>query len=172
MGTDLSKYILEPGVLDIGKLQADGFYPKEDRLKKGPIAVLECAQEIPCNPCETACGKNFIEIGEDIIKMPVLDELCSGCGLCLPKCPGLSIFILDGSLPDNEAAVTIPYELLPPPMENEIVDALDRRGTKVCDGTITKVKKLYKDDPSYSVTIKIPMKYIHDVRHFNHKAEK
>ena len=115
MPSDLRDYIVEPGVLDISRMQRDGLYPTDERLRQGPIAVLECSQEIPCNPCETACKKGFIEIGEEITSIPALSEECSGCGLCLPRCPGLSIFILDGSLPGERAAITIPYEFLPLP---------------------------------------------------------
>ena len=29
--------------------------PSEERMKKGRVAVIECVQEIPCNPCEGTC---------------------------------------------------------------------------------------------------------------------
>ena len=29
--------------------------PSEERRKKGPYAIFECFQQIPCNPCYTAC---------------------------------------------------------------------------------------------------------------------
>ena len=35
-------------------------YPSKERLAKGPIVVIECPEEIPCNPCETICPKNVI----------------------------------------------------------------------------------------------------------------
>ena len=84
MDETLFKYVLEPGVLDVRRMQADGIYPSDERLARGPIAVFECAQEIPCNPCESACKQGYIEIGEDITRLPVLDERCTGCGLCFP----------------------------------------------------------------------------------------
>lgn len=169
MSTDLSNYILEPGVLDIPRMQKDGLYPSDDRIRKGPIAVLECSQEIPCNPCETACKKGFIEIGEDITHLPRLDEECSGCGLCLPQCPGLSIFVLDGSLPGEMAAVIIPYEFLPLPEVDEVVDALDRYGNRVCDARIVSIKRQYPRDVCFSVKLEVPFVQIHNVRHFRKK---
>ena len=26
-------------------------WPSEERLAKGPVAICECVQQIPCNPC-------------------------------------------------------------------------------------------------------------------------
>lgn len=164
------EYLLEPGVLDISRMRADGLYPTDERIKKGPVAVLECSEEIPCNPCETACIKGFIHIGRDITRMPVLDTECSGCGRCLPKCPGLSIFIIDGSLPDGMGAIIIPYEIFPLPQQGEIVDVIDRRGGFLCEGEIIRLKKHYKDDACWSVTMRVPFQYIHDARHFRRKG--
>ena len=25
--------------------------PSEERLKKGPVVIIECVENIPCNPC-------------------------------------------------------------------------------------------------------------------------
>ena len=116
MPDDRLKYMAEPGVPDLQKLQAEGLYPTDDRIAAGPVAVFECMQEIPCNPCEEACPRGCIRIGEDITGIPRLDPSCTGCGLCLPSCPGLCIFILDGSYSGTEATVTMPYELLPLPL--------------------------------------------------------
>jgi len=169
MPADLQRYLLQPGVLDIPRMQEDGLYPSDERIRKGPIAVLECSQEIPCNPCETACKKGFIEIGSDITALPRLDPECSGCGLCLPRCPGLSIFIVDGSLPGDLASVTIPYEFLPLPEVDEVVDALDRWGERVCDARIISIKRQYPRDLCYSIKMEIPFSQVHTVRHFRKK---
>jgi len=29
--------------------------PSEERMKRGPVAYIECADIFPCNPCESAC---------------------------------------------------------------------------------------------------------------------
>ncbi|MCK5801407.1 MAG: (2Fe-2S)-binding protein, partial [Lentisphaeria bacterium] len=159
------KYMVEPGVPDLGKLRAEGLYPSEERMAAGPVAVLECMQQIPCNPCEQACPHGFIRIGDDITEMPRLDPACTGCGLCVPSCPGLCIFILNGSYSETEATVTMPYELLPLPREGEAVDALDRQGGRVCAGRVVKLRALGAAELCRSLTVAIPKKFVHDVRH-------
>ena len=171
MDETLFKYVLEPGVLDVRRMQEDGIYPSEERLSRGPIAVFECAQQIPCNPCETACGQGYVEIGEDITRLPVVDERCTGCGLCLASCPGLSIFILDAAYSESEAAVTLPYELLPLPVKGERVRALDRRGQEVCAGTVVSVRGSAQDPAFRQLKVAIPTAHLHQVRHIERFAD-
>ncbi len=82
------------------------------------MAVIECTEHIPCNPCEASCRVEAISVGGDITNLPHLDEdKCIGCQSCVPICPGQAIFIVDESLPDERAAVTLPHEFLAPPGE-------------------------------------------------------
>ncbi len=37
-----------------------GRLPSDERLKVGPIAVIECVENIPCNPCVGACPKGCL----------------------------------------------------------------------------------------------------------------
>ena len=159
------KYVGADGTPDLAKLRADGFYPSDERIARGPVAVFECMQEIPCNPCEQACRQGYIHVGEDITGYPVVDEKCTGCGLCLPACPGLCVFILDGSYSPTEATVTMPYELQPLPEEGEIVDACDRTGQTLCEGRILKVRRMDKAEQCWSLTVAVPGEHIHAVRH-------
>ena len=104
--------ITKVGFLNSAELKEAGRYPSEERLKKGPVAVIECCQNIPCNPCETACKFGAITVGDLITNLPVLDESkCVGCGVCLTKCPGLAIFVVDKS--KDMATVSFPFEYLP-----------------------------------------------------------
>ncbi len=70
------KYVKAPGVLNVSRLRTDGFYPGDERLSQGPVAVFECMQEIACNPCEEACRKGHIRIGEEITRLPQTSEGC------------------------------------------------------------------------------------------------
>ena len=51
--------------------------------KKGIHPVIECTQNIPCNPCQDACPKKCISIGSNITSLPIVleDSQCIGCGI-------------------------------------------------------------------------------------------
>ena len=40
--------------------------PPQNRLETGPVAMAECFQKIPCNPCAKACPKKAIHVEPDI----------------------------------------------------------------------------------------------------------
>jgi Fe-S-cluster-containing hydrogenase component 2 len=115
--------------------------PDQERLQKGPVALFECFQNIPCNPCGDACVRGAIQPFADINERPVVDwSLCNGCGLCLTRCPGLAIFVVDYTYSDKQALVKIPFEFLPLPEEGERVAALDRSGHTVGEAQVIRVQ--------------------------------
>ena len=88
--------------------------PSEERMKLGPVACIECLQQIPCNPCEEACPRGAITVGKEITGLPTLDEeKCNGCGICMTRCPGLAIFGLNAVYSEKTALVSFPYEYVP-----------------------------------------------------------
>jgi Fe-S-cluster-containing hydrogenase component 2 len=143
--------------------------PKPERLKKGPVAVIECAQEIPCNPCSGFCPRGAITVGENINDCPTVDEtLCNGCALCLGHCPGLALFLLDNS--HEQPRLTLAYELLPP-RENTPVSLLDRLGQVVGTGKVLKCRKLKQHDRCTLVTLELETaKQLSTVRGFQELA--
>lgn len=139
----------------------------EERISKGPLAIIECFEEIPCDPCRNSCFKNAISFDKSITSIPKLDiEKCSGCGICVAKCPGMAIFIADGSYSDDEGLVSLPYEFLPLPNKGQSVKATDRYGRVLCNGEIYKVKTSSNFDCTAVVTIKIPKEFIMEARDF------
>ena len=144
--------------------------PSEARRRKGTVAVIECIEDIPCNPCETSCRAEAIVVGADITNLPHLDEdKCIGCRTCVPICPGQAIFLVDESLPDAKAAVTLPYEFLPLPEKGEGVTALDRAGTPLGDAVVTEVRKKETMDQTAVITIEVPREWSMQARAFTLK---
>lgn len=153
------------GVPSAAELAACPGMPSEERLRKGRVAVIECVQEIPCNPCEAACKFGAIKIGGQITDLPVLDgEKCTGCGLCVPGCPGLAIVIVDKSRDDGMAVVEFSYEYLPLPEKGQMVSAADRFGEKVCRGEVLSIKKSKNFGGTAVVGLLIPAEYADEVR--------
>jgi len=115
------KQFEETGVLALKDLDL----PSDYQLKKG-VAIIECIQEIPCNPCVDICPVNAISM-KDINALPKVDfDKCTGCRRCVGICPGLAIFVV--KIKDNKALITLPYEFLPIPKFGDIATALDREG--------------------------------------------
>ncbi|HEC63126.1 MAG TPA: 4Fe-4S dicluster domain-containing protein [Candidatus Acetothermia bacterium] len=138
------------GALSLAEL--GGQLPPLDRLREGPCAVIECVEEIPCNPCEQACPVGAISVGPDITSTPRLDfQRCTGCGACLGVCPGLAIFLLD--LAGDTAKITVPHELLPVPQPGDEVELLSRKGE--CLGT-GKTLRTRKTGTTWIVTVELP----------------
>jgi Fe-S-cluster-containing hydrogenase component 2 len=139
--------------------------PTPERMAKGPVAVIECLQDIPCNPCEAACPVRAIAVGLPITNLPALDAAkCIGCGVCIAKCPGLAIFVVDASRPGGEGAVQLPHETWPLPAPGDQVAALDRQGRRVCAGTVERVMSGKNQDHTAVVTVLVPKEHINAVR--------
>lgn len=144
------------GYLDYEEVVALPGYPGDEVLSKKKCAVIECKQNIPCNPCAAACPHNAITIGDAITNLPVIDPgKCIGCGMCVAKCPGLAIFIVDQTQAEEDT-VMLPYEHVPVPKAKEKVYCLDRAGQFVCNGTAVKVLQSKAFDRTPVVEVAVP----------------
>ena len=142
------------GVLSLNDLRL----PTEKQLEKG-VAITECVQDIPCNPCVDACPVDAIYM-KDINTPPVVDyDTCIACGKCVGVCPGLAIFVI--KYKDDKALVTIPYEFLPVPKKNQKVKVLDRKGLVVGSGMIQRVLHQGK---TMVITVEVEKKLAMNVR--------
>ncbi len=140
-----------------------------ERKKRNPYVVIECPERIPCNPCVDACPNGAIMIKGSIIELPQVDyERCTGCLLCIPKCPGLAIFVID-ERPQDYSIVYIPYEFLPIPKKGDKGVGLDREGRERCGVEIVKVLASPKFDRCVIVGISVPKGLEQEIRFFRLK---
>lgn len=146
--------------------------PPEERILTKPVAIIECFQEIPCNPCVDSCPQNAITIEQGINQIPQIDyELCTGCTLCVPKCPGLAIFVVGVDKEDKtKGNVTIPYEFNDLPQVGEQVEALNRDGKPVTSAVVKKVIISKITDKTAVITLSLPSEFIHEVRFFKRQS--
>lgn len=139
--------------------------PNEERFKEGPVAIIECFEEIPCNPCYTFCSKGAIKEFASIHNLPQIDyDLCNGCGVCISHCPGLAIFVVDRSYSREEARVLIPWEMLPRPSPGQRVIALNRRGEELGAVVVERALISKKRDKTMVISLIVPQGMAMDVR--------
>ncbi len=138
--------------------------PSSERRKDRPYVVIECPEKIPCDPCVDACPNKAITIEGSMIELPRVDyEKCTGCLLCIPRCPGLAIFVIDET-PEEHSIIYIPYELLPRPKKGDRVQGLDREGKGIADIEITKVIDPKKFDHCAIIGFTVPKNLIDTIR--------
>ncbi|MDR0671694.1 MAG: pyridine nucleotide-disulfide oxidoreductase, partial [Oscillospiraceae bacterium] len=153
-GYDISDSLLRRGYLSEEEVAR---YPGVTSAA-GVHPVIECTQNIPCNPCQDACPKGCIKVGADIVSLPAVDEkaVCIGCGLCVASCSGQAVFLVNEDVGDGFAAVTVPYEFQPVPQKGERGVALDRSGAVVCGAEIVDVRTSPAFDHTYLLTFRVP----------------
>ncbi len=135
-------------------------FPKLEALVK-PKAIIECYQDIPCNPCETSCPFDAIVIGPDINQQPKLVvERCTGCGICVTSCPGLAIVV--AKTEETHNTFKIPYEFIPHPVRGELWDAVNRSGEVIGEAFIEATTINAKTDKTVLVTVKVAKELLYD----------
>lgn len=145
-----------------------GVTPLAGRLEQGPVAVIECFQEIPCNPCADACPRGAITMPSNISARPTFDDSkCNGCAICVTRCPGLAIFIVDYSYSASEAMLKIPYEFSPLPESGEEVEALDRAGKPAGSARVLRVQQ--QANKTTVLWLTVPKNIALDVRNIRRK---
>ena len=164
-GYPISKTLLARGFVTEEELAN---FPSYSYEKAGVHPVIECTQNIPCNPCQDACPMHCIRVGANITMLPAIDaeKSCIGCGMCVASCSGQAIFLVDETYEEGYAAIGFPYEFLPVPAVGDKGTALDRQGKPVCEAEIVNVKTIPAMDKTAVVTMKVPVQYVHAARFY------
>ena len=163
-GIDISMNLLKKGYIADDEIER---YPGVTH-KSGVHPVMECTQNIPCNPCQDACPKHCIKIGKKITSLPAVDESidCIGCGMCVASCSGQAIFLINEDYEPGFATVTIPYEFLPLPKKGDKGYGLSRSGEKICEAEVVEVKSVPAFDHTNLLTMKVPKDMVMKARFF------
>ncbi len=145
------------GYPDLEEITGNSNFPSEQRRAKGKYVIIECYQEIPCNPCETICNKNAIKVGSPITNLPVyISDQCNGCGVCIAVCPGQAIFVVEENYEKKRDLVGFPYEYLPLPEKGQTVPAVNRAGEVVCEGIVERIITAKSMDKTNVVYLSVP----------------
>lgn len=139
--------------------------PPAERLAKGPVAIIECFQEIPCDPCYHSCKRGAISELTDINEIPYCNfDKCNGCGLCINNCPGLAIFVVDQTYDEEYGLVKMPYEFLPRPQAGDEVAGLNREGQEICHAKVVEVRDGKVQDKTAVIGVAVPKNLLMEVR--------
>lgn len=163
-GLPISKALLGKGYMDDEEMET---YPGVIR-KAAVHPVIECSQNIPCDPCQDACAFGCIKVGEHITDLPTVVEgsVCKNCGACVAACPGQAIFLVTEDAGDGYGSVSLPYEFLPVPEVGTKGTALGRNGQPLCAAEVIDVKNIKAFDKTPVLTMKVPKEFAVNARFF------
>lgn len=132
-------------------LKASDFKGKEQRV------IIDCPQDIPCNPCEKACPTKAIIVGDKINQQPNYEPAkCIGCGKCLSACPGRAILMVQYHHSDTTSKVTMPFEFLPEPEVGKELELLNKDGEFVCKGKVIETRYFDDKDRCSLIEVELP----------------
>lgn len=102
--------------------------------------VFFCSEEIPCNPCATACPEGSISLRPlrgTIMDLPYFSGTrCSGCMSCVAVCPGLAVSLVR-RISDSEAEVVLPWEFPADFPDDSLMDLVGQEGEDIERAPVT-----------------------------------
>ena len=168
-GYPLSQTLLKKGYLKTEELRE--FPNFADSVGIHP--VIECTQNIPCNPCFKLCPKKCILSGDSLTAIPKrsYENTCIGCGACVAGCPGQAIFLVNKNSSEETAEITLPYEFLPIPEVGEFGTGLSRSGERLARARVVRVRTSPAYDRTTLLTIAVPIEFADEVRAYERSDE-
>ena len=137
-----------------GKLHERRIPEKEE----GVFPIINCVQEIPCNPCTTVCPKDCIKLdGDSILNVPVyVNDACIGCEQCVAICPGLAITLVDYRKSPDYAVVTVPFEFEEGTINvGDTVITVDMEGNEVENAEVLSIKNVKANNRTPLIKLKL-----------------
>lgn len=167
-GCALAQNLLARGYVADSEVARFPGIPSPERRSLGMVPVIECTQNIPCDPCQDACPRGCILVGSVITSLPVLDNsaTCTGCGMCVAVCPGQAIFLVDETYEPGYASLALPYEFLPLPVKGTKGQAMERSGSVLGEAEVIGIRSAKAMDETAVLTIKIPAGWSMKARFF------
>lgn len=167
-GIALSEQLLIKGYIAEEEVDRYPGIPSAEMRTRGLTPVIECTQNIPCDPCRDACSKGCIHVGDRITDLPSLksDVRCTGCGMCVASCPGQAIFLVDDTYSKEESLIGLPYEFLPLPEPGDQGQVTNRAGTALGTGKVVRVQKAKALDGTAVLWVTVPKELSMKARFF------
>lgn len=137
-----------------------------DSYERSPIVpskewrpVFFCSEEIPCNPCATACPAGAIHLRPlrgNIMDLPYFDgSRCTGCGSCVAICPGLAITLVR-RVTDDQAEVVLPWEFSADFEPDRVFELVDQSGKYLVSATV-HAKRRVASRSTWLLTFRVPV---------------
>ena len=127
------------------------------------MPVINCFQEVPCNPCTSVCPVHAIHTEDDkITGLPYRDTTkeCTGCMNCVAICPGLAITLVDFRKDKDFPTVTLPCELERETVEvGSKVPVTDKGGAILGHFAVQKIRVKKKYPKTLLVQVKVEKQY-------------
>ncbi len=128
--------------------------------QEGVFPVFHCIQEVPCNPCTSACPIGAIHTENDTITgLPYREEEkgCTGCLNCVAICPGLAITLVDYRKDPDHPLVTLPWEIRRETVEaGHTVAVTDREGALLGHYAVQRVRVKKEHPRTLLVQVRLP----------------
>jgi sarcosine oxidase subunit alpha len=135
---------------------------QKDRTLSGKIyPLIQCVQEIPCNPCTEVCPRRLIKIEDGTLTgLPRFEgDACLGCAQCVVVCPGLAITLVDEGYDPTRKRVllTLPLELPQNAVEvgNEFT-TVGSEGETVGTGKVIAFRDALSQDRRRLILLEVP----------------
>lgn len=129
--------------------------------EEGVFPIINCIQEIPCNPCTTVCPKDCIKLdGDSIMNVPLyVNDACIGCEQCVAICPGLAITLVDYRKSPDYVVVTVPFEFEEGTINaGDTVTAVDINGDVLEETEVLSIKNVKINNRTPLVKLKASKK--------------